>query len=188
MDSSCEECVITRGRLPPIDQVVGGWAPPLWVNGKPDSTNLQSAVVGALRPEPSGSAGMQAGMQVNQSPSLHEADEPRKGGYLAGVAAVVCQSLWTRGLAGAGNPLPSHCIPFSIPYCIRLSCLGSNPGGRRVDRKGTGLFLFQVWVGPPYYYSRWALSRVTQIDIHLDMYMSLQIHIRICIITISIPI
>lgn len=45
-----------------------GAVPPLWVNGKPDSTNPRStAVVGALRPE---LFVVLAGMQVNESHPL----------------------------------------------------------------------------------------------------------------------
>lgn len=47
-----------------------GAAPPLWVNGKPDSTNPRkgcTAVVGALRPE---LFVVLAGMQVNESHPL----------------------------------------------------------------------------------------------------------------------
>ena len=66
MDLLCEECVMTRGRLPGLV----GAAPPLWVNGKPDSTNPRkgcTAVVGALRPE---LFVVLAGMQVNESHPL----------------------------------------------------------------------------------------------------------------------
>lgn len=47
-----------------------GAGPPLWVNGKPDSTNPRkgcTAVVGALRPE---LFVVLAGMQVNESHPL----------------------------------------------------------------------------------------------------------------------
>lgn len=57
---------MTRGRLPGLV----GAAPPLWVNGKPDSTNPRkgcTAVVGALRPE---LFVVLAGMQVNESHPL----------------------------------------------------------------------------------------------------------------------
>ena len=55
-----------------------GAAPPLWVNGKPDSTNPRkgcTAVVRALRPE---LFVVLAGMQVNESHPL--ASEVRKPG------------------------------------------------------------------------------------------------------------
>ena len=64
MDLLCEECVMTRGLS------LVGVAPPLWVNGKPDSTNPRkgcTAVVGALRPE---LFVVLAGMQVNESHPL----------------------------------------------------------------------------------------------------------------------
>lgn len=55
-----------------------GAAPPLWVNGKPDSTNPRkgcTAVVGALRPE---LFVVLAGMQVNEShPLASEVLTPR---------------------------------------------------------------------------------------------------------------
>ena len=54
------------------------WGPPLWVNGKPDSTNPRkgcTAVVGALRPE---LFVVLAGMQVNEShPLASEVLTPR---------------------------------------------------------------------------------------------------------------
>ncbi|KAH9292164.1 hypothetical protein KI387_042648, partial [Taxus chinensis] len=48
----------------------GGGAPPLWVNGKPDSTLLRRRYRsgGALRPELSSSASMQAGIKGMNSP------------------------------------------------------------------------------------------------------------------------
>ena len=61
MDLLCEECVMTRGRLP------GGGGSSVVGNGKPDSTNPRkgcTAVVGALRPE---LFVVLAGMQVNES-------------------------------------------------------------------------------------------------------------------------
>ena len=65
MDLLCEEFVMNRGRFPEV-----GAAPPLWVNGKPDSTNPRkgcTAVVRALRPE---LFVVLAVMQVNESHPL----------------------------------------------------------------------------------------------------------------------
>ena len=150
-----------------------GAAPPLWVNGKPDSTNPRkgcTAVVGALRPE---LFVVLAGVQVNEShplasevltplslkgrasaliierlggweavaccllrePSLprsvtsllssvHEAVKRKRerGGYNAGVVAIVCHEVpidkgtSESSLLGAGSPLPSIPLHSIVSY------------------------------------------------------------------------
>lgn len=105
-----------------------GAAPPLWVNGKPDSTNPRkgcTAFVGALRPE---LFVVLAGMQVNES-------HPLASFKVSEAAEAVGRATATQDLRGGG--LLSTSRAFTAPFCNFPSFV--RPRGSKKKEKGAAI-------------------------------------------------